>query len=475
MAEFCQISLSFTMENIVKTGLPTTRSQLFAVLSLSILLLFQGCAKEIATHDEAVERIKGGEVAELTAEKWSAAESSGLVDDGWLKSFQDQTLMELVDEAQQNNFGLKISSAQVEQANALATKAGASLKPTVGLSAGYADRNSEGDSELYGGGLKISWEADVWGRIRSGVAGAGEVAAATQSDYEFARQSLAAMTANGWFIAIGSKLLAQYSDEVVDLLNENVRIVQAKMKIGKGSMQDVHLAQAELASAQEAARQALGAKEDANRSLQLLLGRYPSAQIETAESLTAVPPPVAAGMPSELLERRPDIIAAEQRVAAAFYKQKEAELMHLPKFAFSLGIGANSLTDAASSLAAGLFAPLYTGGAIEAEVERATAEQNETIAAYAQVALEAFKEVESALANEEHLARREEYLKTVVSENFKAYQIAKKQLDIGSIEFLDVLTIQNKWIRAKIALIDTSTSRLLNRVQLHLALGGSFE
>ncbi len=180
-------------------------------------------------------------------------------------------------------------------------------------------------------------------------------------------------------------------------------------------------------------------------------------------------------MPSELLERRPDLIAAEQRVAAAFYKQKEAELMHLPRFSFSIGLSANNITDAATNLAAGLFAPLYTGGAIEAEVANATAEQNEAIAAYAQTALEAFKEVETALANEEHLLKREEYLQTVVSENFKAYELMKVQYDIGKIEFLDVLTVQNKWIQARIALINTSAQRLLNRVQLHLALGGSFE
>jgi outer membrane protein, multidrug efflux system len=234
------------------------------------------------------------------------------------------------------------------------------------------------------------------------------------------------------------------------------------------------LARAELATAQDAARQALSAQESAKRSLELLLGRYPSAQIETTAELGAVPPPVSAGIPSQLLERRPDLIAAEQRVAAAFYRQKEAELLKLPRFSFSVGLSLNNLSDAASNLAAGIFAPLYDGGAIDAEVAGATAVQNQAIATYAQTALEAFKEVETALANEEHLMKREEYLQTVVSENFNAYELMKTQFDIGRIEYLDVLTVQNKWIQARIALIDTSTQRLLNRVQLHLALGGSF-
>ena len=452
------------------------RQYKIGLLFSGFCLLLSGCAGQVATHQEAVDRIKTGETVEkVVAKQWSAGESAGLLDDGWLKSFNDPQLSLLVDEAEKNNFGLKIAAAQVEQADALAAKAGAALKPTVGLSGGYAGRQSDGLSELYGGGLKVSWEADVWGRIRSGVAGAEEVAEATRSDFEFARQSLAATTANGWFIAISSKLLADYSNEIVTLLQESVRIVETKERVGQGGMSDVHLARAQLATAQEAARQALSAQESAKRSLELMLGRYPSAQIETADKLVAVPPPVGAGLPSQLLERRPDLIAAEQRVAAAFYKQKEAELLHLPRFSFSVGLSLNNLTDAASNLAAGFFAPLYTGGAIEAEVAGATAEQNQAIAAYAQAALQAFKEVETAIANEEHLMKREEYLETVVSENFKAYELTKTQYDIGKIDYLDVLTVQNKWIQARIALINTSSQRLLNRVQLHLALGGSFE
>jgi outer membrane protein, multidrug efflux system len=452
------------------------RQYILGLLFTGCWLLLSGCAGQIATHEEAVEGIKAGKGDEkLVAKQWSSGESTGLVDDGWLKSFKDPQLSALVDEAEKNNFGLKIAAAQVEQASALAVKAGAALKPTVGLSGGYAGRDTEALSELYGGSLAVSWEADVWGRIRSGVAGAEETLAATRSDFEFARQSLAATTANAWFFAISSKLLADTSNEIVELLQESVRIVESKESIGQGTMTDVHLGRADLATAQEAARQTLSAEENAKRSLELLLGRYPSAQIETTNALVAVPPPVSAGIPSQLLERRPDLIAAEQQVAAAFYRQKEAELLKLPRFTFSIGLSLNNLTDAASSLAAGVFAPLYTGGALEADIARATAEQNEAIAAYAQTALQAFKEVETALANEEHLMKREEYLQTVVSENYKAFESLKTQYEIGVAQYLDVLTVQNKWIQARIALINTSTQRLLNRVQLHLALGGSFE
>lgn len=441
-----------------------------------LAFILAGCSGKVATHEEAVESIKESAPAkELVAENWSAAESGGIVDNGWIQNFNDPQLLALVDEAEQNNFGLKIQGAQLQQAEALARQAGAALKPTVGLSGGYSDRNTESLDALYGGGLKISWEADVWGRIKSGTTAADESAAASQADYEFARQSLAAATANGWFMAVGSRVLNDFADKVVALMEETVRIVKVKEQVGQGSMTDVHLAQADLASAKEAARTALTAQENAKRSLELLLGRYPAGDLETVDSLAATPPPIATGIPSEILERRPDLVAAENRVAAAFYKQAEAELLHLPRFNFSLGVGLFNLTDAASNLAAGIFAPLYTGGRIEAEVEEATAKQKETIAAYGETALRAFKEVETALASEEHLLKREEFLKNVVEENYQAYLLTKKQHEIGKIDLLDVLSVQGKWIQGQIALTNVSTQRLLNRVGLHLALGGSFE
>ncbi|WP_028579906.1 TolC family protein [Desulfogranum japonicum] len=445
-------------------------------LLICLSALCAGCAGQIATHEEAVESVRAGEMRErLEGNQWSAKSNQGEVDDGWLKSFNDPTLLSLVQEAEQNNFELQIAAAKIDQAMALTNKAGASLKPSVDLAGGYADRNFDDFGEVFGGGLTISWEADVWGRIRSGVAGAEETAAATVSDYAYARQSLAAATANSWFLANSSKLLFDYANEIDALFSESLRIVTIKERIGQVDQQDIHLAKANLAKAKEAARQAEASLEDSKRSLEILLGRYPGAEIQANGKLPAVPPPISAGIPSELLERRPDLIAAEQRVAAAFYKQKEAELVKLPRFSFSLTLGLTNLRDAISSLAAGIFAPLYKGGAIEADIAAATAVQKQAIAAYGHAALQAFKEVESALSQEEHLGQREKYLQITVDENFKAYQLVQKQYEIGKIDFLDVLNVQNKWVQAKIALINISTLRLLNRVQLHLALGGSFE
>ena len=446
-------------------------------MSLAVFFL-NGCAGQVASHEEATASIKGKVVEERVPDSFAEMAEQGSVDDGWIKSFNDPVLVQLTDEALAANPGIKIAQAKVEQADGLTRQAEAGLKPTVGLGAGYKDAEYHGAGSVAGGsgvGVGISWEADVWGRIRTGIAGTEEGAAATVADFQFARQSLAASVANGWFMATTAKFQYQFAEDVAALQQKRVQIAEAMQKVGKGTERDVHLARGAAASAGAAARDALSASENALRSLELLLGRYPAADLKTADTLVAVPPPVPAGIPSGIMERRPDLIAAENRVAGAFYKQKEAELLHLPAFNFSLGLGINSINDAIAGLTAGIFAPLYTGGAIEAEVDKATAVQKEVIAAYAQVALKAFKEVEGTLAAEEHLLKREEYLKVEVRENKKAYDQTLAQYDIGQISLLDVLTVENKWIGSRIAEMDVAAQRLVNRVNLHLALGGSFE
>ncbi len=441
---------------------------------VGLCLVLHGCA--VPSHEQAVSSIKTGKVNnEKIPDSFSSQAESGAVDDDWLKNFNDPKLNSLVAEALHKNPGLKIKEAQVEGARAYVQQARAKLKPTVQLGGSARDTEYKGINEKSNIGLSVSWEPDVWGRIRTGVAAAKEGARASEEDYQFARQSLVASVADGWFTAITAKEQHRFAREIVDLQKKNLKITQARQQIGQGGERDVHLAKGALASAQKAEQGTLAAYKASLRSLELLLGRYPSADLETEDHLVAVPPPIPAGIPSQILERRPDLVAAEEDVAKAFYKEKATKLLNLPRFTFTAGIGVNSLNDAISGLAAGIFAPLYTGGAIKAMVKEATAEQKAAIASYAQKALQAFKEVETALTMETTLANEEKDLKTVVKENKIAYVQTKKQYQIGEGTMIDVLTIQQQWIASKIAALDIASRRLINRVQLHLALGGSFD
>lgn len=416
---------------------------------------------------------------------WSAPPGdTGEVDDRWIQSFGELELEALVQEAvDHNNPRMRLLASQVDRAAAASRLAASALKPTVGLGADISGTDYGGEilPDAFSGGsggvgLGISWEADVWGRVRAGASGAEENLRATVADFEYARQSIAAQVAKAWFLATELKLQVALAEETVDILSRLTELVELQERVGQISMQDVYLIRADRDSAQEALRQAVGGQRQTQRALEILLGRYPAAEIETASEITAVPPPIPVGVPSDIIARRPDLVAAERRVAAAFFLAEEARLAKLPRFTLSAGVGAVSgLDDAIGQLAAGVFAPLYTGGALESQIDAANADQQAAIAAYGMTLLSAFEEVEGALTNEQLFKEREQYLESVVENNERAYDTARTRYDVGQTDLLSVIQIQAKWIGARVGLIRIQNERLAQRVNLHLALGGSFE
>jgi len=416
---------------------------------------------------------------EVAAEWTAPAGDTGKVDDGWLKSFEDSELEALVDEAlEKHNPNMRLLSAQVDRAAATARLAGAALKPTVALG---ADLSGTGGNDAVAGttgdvGVGVSWEVDVWGKVRAASRAAEENLRATTLDFEFARQSLAAQVAKTWFLATELKQQVALAQETVDILTQLTELVENKQEVGEVSMQDVYLARADRDKAQDALRQAIGGQKQVQRALEILVGRYPSAEIEAADELIPVPPPIPVGVPVDIIQRRPDLVAAEARVASAFYLTEQAELAKLPSFTLSASVGGSSdLDDVIGNLGAGLFAPLFTGGALEAQVEQATADQEAAIAAYGQSLLEAFEEVETALTNEGLFAEREDYLRSSEENSRKAYDMSRTRFDVGQTDLLSVLQIQAQWVGARVGVVNIKNDRLTQRVDLHLALGGSFE
>jgi NodT family efflux transporter outer membrane factor (OMF) lipoprotein len=412
--------------------------------------------------------------------EWTApGGDTGQVDDGWLKSFEDPELEALVEEAlRKHNPNMRLLSAQVDRAAATARLAGAALKPTVALG---GELSGTGGNDAVAGtsgdlGVAVSWEVDVWGKVRAGARAAEENLRATTLDFEFARQSLAARVAKTWFLATELRQQVALAQEVVGILNQLTAIVEEKHQVGQVSMQDVHLARADRDSAEDALRQAIGGEKQVQRALEILIGRYPSAEVEGADELRPAPPPIPVGVPSDIIQRRPDLVASERRVAAAFYLTEQARLAKLPSFSLTGSVGGNTdLDDVIGNLTAGLVAPLFTGGALEAQVEAATADQQATIAAYGQRLLKAFEEVETALTNERLFEERERLLESSGGNFKQAYDMALAHYDVGQTDLLGVLQIQARWVGARVGVVNIKSDRLTQRVDLHLALGGSFE
>lgn len=405
------------------------------------------------------------------------------VADRWLSTFGDPALTALVSEAIAHNADLQAAAARVEQAGGFVKVASAALLPSISLAGLWSGKASSGSSGLNGVFLNLQLELDVWGRLRYGEAAAQAQAEAVTADYAYARQSLAAMVAKAWFIAIEAGLQRTVLTEMLASAEQLQQLALQRERIGPGNELAVAEARADVAGLRDALRQAELARQNALRAIELLAGRYPSAEASVAASFGALPPPVPAGLPSQLLERRPDMVAAERRVAAAFDRVGEAKAALLPRIALTAG-GSSISSDLfvlqdrnnpAWGFGANLLAPLYQGGALRAQVEIRSAEQQAAIAAYAAVGQRAFGEAENALAAEFALADRAEALAAQVRASARALELAQVQYRVGSIDLRTVQSKQMALAAARSAQLRVQAEQRAQRINLHLALGGSFD
>ncbi len=419
-----------------------------------------------------------------TPAQWTGAGAgAGEVSDNWLVEFHDDQLAAAVAEAIAHNADLSVGAARVEQAMLYAKLAGAKLYPSVDLLARGGGKLSGDSSGIQGALLTATWELDLWGRVRYGRAASSAQAASAQADFAYARESIAAQVAKSWFLATEAGLQIEAAGETIRASEELVRVADERARVGVANQEDVFVARASVGGYRDALRQLELGRVQAIRALELLLGRYPSAAAAITAQLPGFPGEVPAGLPSELLERRPDVVAAERRVAAAFNRIGEAKAARLPAIALTTGVSAISSElfvlkehdNPVWSVGANLVAPLYKGGALKTQVEIRTAEQKQAIAEYGAVGLRAFGEVEGALAAEIAAREREEILAQVLSDNQQALTVVQTQFNVGSTDLRSVEQRQLALSATRSALIRMQAEQRVQRVNLHLALGGSFE
>ena len=291
------------------------------------------------------------------------------------------------------------------------------------------------------------------------------------------------MVAKGWFLATEARLQKATAEDMVVAAERQLGLAQDRQRVGVGDDYDVTLARANLATYRDSVVGLDLAYQQALRSLESLAGRYPAAAVKVPAQLATMPGPVPVGMPSELLERRPDVVAAERRVAAAFYRVEEAKAARLPRISLTGAVNSISsdvfvLKDRDNpvwSVGAGLVAPLFLGGQLQAQQDIRTAEQQQAIAEYGRVGARAFGEVENALSAAFNLDAREAILKQAVADNTRALELANIRYKVGSG---DLRAVQQQLLAlsaSRTALLRVQSERLVQRVNLHLALGGSFE
>jgi multidrug efflux system outer membrane protein len=458
----------------------------FVLAALSSTVLLAGCAvKSPPTLAEIHEQ--SGTLTKLPlSQAWKAGAAPGPIADNWLASFGDPELSALVAEAMTNNPDLRVTAVRVEQAAQYVELARAALRPKVNLFGTGGLKMGGGDvsSALQGISLGVSWEPDLWGRLRYGRNAAEATFASTQADFEFGRQSLAATLAKSWFTASETWLQIEAAQEMLTAGQELVRLEEKRREVGPGDEQSVALTRASLGALQDSLEQVRLAHGQALRAIELLVGRYPSAELAARHDLVALPAALPAGLPIEMLERRPDMIAAERRVAAAFNRVGEAKAARLPRIVLNANVAAISsailqlkedFKNPTGGAGATLIAPIYQGGALKTQVKIRTLEQKEAVAQYARLALRALGDVENALAEGETLARRETMLRQVMTDQQRGLELARTRYRIGRDDLRPVQQQQLSVNSARLALLRVQSEQLAQRTNLHLALGGSFE
>jgi NodT family efflux transporter outer membrane factor (OMF) lipoprotein len=415
---------------------------------------------------------------------WSERSAApGLAAEGWLASFQDPQLDALVREALAYNSDLRVAAARVEQAAGMVKLAGATLYPQVNALARGGGKFSGDSSGLQGVGIFANWELDLWGRVRAGREAASLQYGSAALDAEYARQSMAALVAKSWFTAMEARLQKAIAEEMVAAASRQVGFAQDRLRVGRGDESDLTLARASLATYRDSVRSLEYSYRQALRALEALAGRYPAAALEVPAQLAGMPAAVPAGMPAELLERRPDVVAAERRVAAAFYGVEEAKAARLPRISLTAAVSGVSSDlfvlkerdNPVWSAGASLMAPLFLGGKLQSQVEIRTAEQKQAVADYGRIGARAFGEVESALSAGIALEEREEILKEAVAENTRALEFANTRYRVGAGDLRAVQQQALALHASRTALLRVQAERRVQRVNLHLALGGSFE
>jgi len=429
-------------------------------------------------------------------EGWKQADpSDGHIRGKWWEMYNDPQLNALEEQVAISNQNVLAFEAQYREARAAVRVARAGLFPTVSAAPSITEsRNSGGLTSgggvaasgmrtLYSFPADVSWEVDLWGRIRRGVSAAAAEAQATAADLANATLSYQSALAQNWFSLHGI-------DGDIDLLTRTVQLYQDSLKLthdrfAAGVVSDLDVAQAE--SQLESSRAQLinlgVARAQFEHAIAVLTGKPPAAVNIGAMALQAGPPQVPVAVPSALLERRPDIAAEERLVAAANEQIGVAKAAYFPTVALSgsAGFQSSSITTWLSwpsrffSLGPTLAETVFDAGKRRATVAQFQAAYDASVAGYRQTVLTAFQQVEDALAAGRILAEQSIPVDRSVQSAQRALDLSTAQYKAGTTDYLTVITAQSTLLTAQRTQVDLLTSRLTASVQLVVSLGGGWD
>jgi multidrug efflux system outer membrane protein len=409
----------------------------------------------------------------------------------WWTLFNDPALNDLVANAQKNNADVQIAVARLGQAQALARQAGAALYPTLNLTASGV-RASTGTAVSVSGvglqtntsqvGLVTSYEIDVWGRVRRNIESATAVATASQYEQDSVRLTISALVTNTYLRLRALDAQTSVVSNSVKTRENSLRVAQAKLDGGLVSPIDVSQARAAKAASEATLSELTRQRAILQNQLGILTGQLQLNLAPVDLRGLPIPPIPPAGIPSTLLESRPDVNRVEQELTAANARIGVATANFFPTLSLTGVFGAQSVDfsaflsgqSAVWSAGLGLLQPIFSGGSLTARLDFAKAQQQEVLGNYVKVVRNAFGEVGDALVSVHQTLQTELFLTEQVAAATKAQELATVRYEAGYVDYLNVLEAQRVQNEANLAFVLNRSLRLQAGVDLFKALGGGW-
>jgi outer membrane protein, multidrug efflux system len=420
------------------------------------------------------------------------AQQASFADLPWWEIFHDETLTGLIRESLANNNDLAVAVARVEQASEVAAQARSQYFPTLGYSTLltyghnqfiYSPINPPTGAQGFLLAIaRSTWEADLWGRIRRTNESARAQVLASEEARRGVMLTLVGNVSQAYFELIGLRIQLEISKQSVQSFMSALTLVTQRVQEGVGNELQASRASTELANASASileVERLIALKEN---QICILLGRLPGPIETKSDSLGDLPPEVPAGLPSTLLERRPDVLAAEQAMRSANAQIGVAQAAYFPAIGLTTFFGklstpleniTSSMTNA-WSVGTSIGGPIFTGGALKAQKGQAVAAWKQASSQYLQTALGAFRDVSDALITREKLdGIRTEQAKALQS-NEDAVRLTSMRLTNGKVSGLDVLEAKQRLYASQLVISQTEVNRRLIIIQLYKALGGGW-
>lgn len=446
--------------------------------SLALLLALAGCAAPNPPRPEAA-----GITAPL---QWRTTLPAGAALDGdWWRRFGDPVLDTLVEQARANNPDVAIAAARVQEARANERLARAQLFPSLDAGVGVTEARAlnplgvaaenTGVQPLF----QAAYEVDLFGRIGNQVEAARQSTAATAAARDAALLSVTAATASGYITLRALDARRAVVEATITSRAEALRFAKSRADVGYTSQLELRQAEAEYRATTQILPQVQLAITRQENALSTLTGVTPRA-IPRGRPLSALAPPgVPAGLPSDLLRRRPDIAQAEYSLAATDASLAAARAQFLPSLRLTGSAGltlSTALADPVSiwSIGASILAPLFQGGRLTANVEGAAARRDQAAFTYQRTALTAFREVEDNLAAVDRLAAQRRELEAQRTATAEALRHATNRYRAGYATYLEQLDAQRTLLNVDLTLVQLRADQINSVIALYQAMGGGW-